>query len=428
MRVAIVGGGYAGMAAAVCLAEAGVEVCVYEAGPELGGRARRVTINDVALDNGLHILLGAYAETLRLMRLVGADPDETLARLPLQWHIHRRFSLKAPALPAPLHLAVALLRVRGAPWRERLSAARFMRTMRGARFRLDRDVTVSELLTRHSQGPAFVRHLWEPLCVAALNTPPARASAQVFLNVLRDGLAAHRTASDLLLARSDLSSLFPDPAAAFVRTRGGRVSIGHRVEAVEPQGDAMTVTARAESTPYDHVICAVAPHSAAPLLASIPELHDTVAILAAFRHQPIYSVYLQLAEPFPLPAPMLGLSGMAQWVFDRDAICGQRGLVAAVISAEGAHQAMTQDDLAREVYRELEAELGPLPPVAWHRVIAEKRASFECTVGLQRPPMRTPLARLHLAGDYVAGDYPATIEAAVRSGVAAANLVLQRQL
>src|SRR5687767_9145384 len=202
------------MAAAVTLAERGVTVTVCEGAPELGGRARRVTINEVALDNGLHILLGAYGETLRLVRLVGVDPARALTRFPLQWHIHRRFSLKAPALPAPLHLAAALLGARGAPWGERFKAARFMRAMRERNFALERDVTVGELLASHAQGPVFVRYLWAPLCVAALNTPPSRASAQVFLNVLRDGLSAQRSASDLMLARTDLSSLFPDPAAA----------------------------------------------------------------------------------------------------------------------------------------------------------------------------------------------------------------------
>ena len=121
MKVAVVGGGYAGMAAAVTLAQSGVPVTVYEAGPQLGGRARRVTVNDVALDNGLHILLGAYSETLRLMNLVAADPTQALTRLPLQWRIYRRFSMTAPRLPAPLHLIIALLTARGASWGERLA-------------------------------------------------------------------------------------------------------------------------------------------------------------------------------------------------------------------------------------------------------------------------------------------------------------------
>lgn len=428
MHVAVVGGGYAGMAAAVTLAQAGVTVTVYEAGPQLGGRARRVTVNDVALDNGLHILLGAYSETLRLMDLVGADPEQSLMRLPLQWQIHRHFSMRAPRLPAPLHLIVALLTVRGASWGERLAAMRFMRTMRTRAFRLGRDVTVSELLASHAQSPTFVQYFWEPLCIAALNTPPARASAQIFLNVLRDGFDADRTSSDLLLARHNLSALFPDPAAAYVRAHRGTVTTASTVDAIGPVENGVAITSRDATTPFDHVICAVSPHRAATLLAAFPQLGETIALLERFRYQPIYSVYLQFSAPVRLPSAMLGISGTAQWLFDRDAICGQRGLVAAVVSAEGAHQDMTQDDLARLVHHEVEAELGALPALLWHRVIAEKRATFECTVGLERPSTRTPLANLHIAGDYTASDYPATIESAVRSGIAAANQALRPQL
>ncbi|MGH8650406.1 MAG: NAD(P)-binding protein, partial [Burkholderiales bacterium] len=146
MKVAVVGGGYAGMAAAVTLAERGVPVTVFEAARTLGGRARRVEHRDLALDNGLHILLGAYTETLRLMRLVGADVERFLLRIPLTWRIHNRFSLRAVGLPAPLHLLAGLLAARGAPIAERLSAVRFLLRMRRRGYRLQRDTTVISLL------------------------------------------------------------------------------------------------------------------------------------------------------------------------------------------------------------------------------------------------------------------------------------------
>ena len=425
MNVAVIGGGYAGMAAAVSLARAGAGVTVYEAGQQLGGRARRVVIRDTALDNGCHILLGAYTETLALIERVHRAPQTAIVRLPLEWHIHGRFHLKSRALPAPFNLAAGLLTARGASWSERLAALRFMRAMQRQRYVLEHDTTVSDLLQRHAQSAAFTRHLWRPLCIAALNTPPERASAQVFLNVLRDGLGASRAASDLLLARSDLSALFPEPAAEYVRAHGGAVHAGTSVTAMKRAGSRLTLSTRGGDIDHDHVICAVSPHRAAALLATLPGLEAPVDALRAMRYQPIYSVYLQLAETCTLPAPMLGLSGMAQWVFDREALCAQRGLIAAVISAQGPHQNMTQDALAAAVFEELQHELGPLPPIVWHRVIAEKRATFECTPGLERPHTRTALSNVHLAGDYTAGDYPATLEGAVRSGIAAARQVLQ---
>jgi predicted NAD/FAD-dependent oxidoreductase len=155
---------------------------------------------------------------------------------------------------------------------------------------------------------------------------------------------------------------------------------------------------------------------------------EIAAVVGALRYQPIYSVFLQFSAPVTLPQPMLALDANSHWVFDRGAMLGQTGLVGVVISASGAHQAMTQDELAVRVHRELERELGPFPPLLWHRVIAEKRATIECAVDLARPAVRTPLRNVHLAGDYVASDYPPTIEAAVRSGIAAAKEVLRPQL
>ncbi|MGZ5136705.1 MAG: hydroxysqualene dehydroxylase HpnE, partial [Burkholderiales bacterium] len=356
---------------------------------------------------------------------VHGNASEALMRLPLDWQVHRRFRLKAAPLPTPLHLALGLLTARGASWRERFAAARFVRAMRAQQFRVAEDISVSALLAAHGQGPAFQAYFWKPLCLAALNTPPAIASARVFLNVLRDGALAHRSAGDMLLARGDLSTLFPEPAANHLRARGGRVALGSRVDALIHTRQGIGVKTQRDTHEYAHVICAASPYNAAALTASLPGLQEIAATLAQLQYQPIYSVYLQLKESVLLPAPMLALTGLAQWVFDREAICGQRGLLAAVISGKGAHQGMTQDELARKVYDELERELGPLPPVAWHRVIAEKRATFECSVGVKRPSTRTPLAQVHLAGDYTASDYPATLEAAVRSGIAAAAQVLE---
>jgi len=426
MRVAILGGGYAGMAAAVTLSGAGVPVTVFEAAGHLGGRARRIEYRGATLDNGLHILVGAYHETLRLVRLVHPDLNQVLLRLPLDWRIAHAFRLRAAPLPAPLHLAAGLLTASGASLAARLAAVRFMRALKAMSFRLPADTTVAELLESHRQDDAISRHLWRPLCVAALNTPPEQASAQVFANVLRDSFGGARANSDLLLARCDLSALFPDPAADWVRTRGGEIVLGRTVTAVSGGRGRFTVHARGEHREFTNVICALSPHRLGALIAELPQLAGIAATVARFQYQPIYSVYLQYAKRSSLPAPLVGLAGgLVHWVFDRETICGEAGRLAAVISAEGRHQDMEQDALARHVHGELAQQFGPLPEPLWSRVIAEKRATFACTPGLERPGQRTPLAGFHLAGDYVASDYPATLEAAVRSGLNCASQVLE---
>ena len=425
-RVAIIGGGYAGMAAAVTLAAQRMPVTVYEAGPVLGGRARRVEINGVKLDNGLHILIGAYRETLRLIAEVHPSPADALLRLPLDWHMHKHLHLRAPKLPAPLHLAVALLTAKGASLRESFAAVRMMRALRSANFCLLRDTTVSELLARHEQGAVLTQYLWMPLCVSALNTPPEKASAQLFLNVLRDGLNADRAGSDLLIARVDLSALFPEPAANYVRVRGGEVLTSCRVTACTPTANGFAVTTSSETRTFSHVICALPPHHVAAFLAEIDTLAETAALVQALEYQPITSVYFQFDGRVQLPSSMTGLAqGLAHWLFDRDVICGQSGLIGAVISAEGAHQELTQEALAGRVLDELKTQFGPLPPLKWQRAITEKRATFSATPGLRRPQQKTPLRNFWLAGDYTASDYPATLEAAVRSGIVCARGILE---
>jgi len=428
MNVAVIGGGYAGMAAAVTLAERGVPVTVFEAARTLGGRARRVEHRDLALDNGLHILVGAYGETLRLMRLVGANPEQLLLRLPFTWQIHDRLTLRAAGLPSPLHLLAGLMAARGAPFADRLSAARFVLRMRRRSYMLERDTTVTTLLDTHGQGGPLNRLLWRPLCISALNTPPEAASAQVFLNVLRDSLDGDRGASDLLLPRVDLTRLFPDPAAEYVRARGGAVLTGHRVTAIDERESGFSVRCADQEQPFSHVICALAPYHAEAFLIGISALAEAAEAVGRLSYQPIYSVYLHYPAERVLPAPMLGFdSGLLQWAFDRGALAGQHGVIGAVISAEGAHQDLPHEALAELVHQALQQQLGPLPEPSWYRVIAEKRATFACTPQLKRPESRTPLRHFLLAGDYVAGAYPGTIETAVRSGISAARLLLDKR-
>ena len=398
------GAGFAGMAAAVALAERGVPVTVFESGPVPGGRARRVASREIELDNGQHILIGAYAELLRLMEKVGVREHEALLRLPLELRYFDGFALRARKLPFPAGLAAGLLLCSRVPFAERISALRFMDAMRKAGFDLAQDLPVEDLLAEHRQDGALGRYVWRPLCVSALNTPPAQASARAFLVVLRDALLGGARSSDLLLPRVDLSRLFPEPAARFIQERGGELVLRTTIRSLaELQGR------------YREVILAVGPHQ---LKAIAPELAPE------YDYQPIYTCYLQYPAA-RLPFPMMGLvGGHVQWAFDRGALAGEAGRLACVISAQGAHQGLAQDDLAEACHRELAAVLPGLAPPSWTRVIAEKRATVSCTPSLRKVAFETPLHGVFLAGDYTDPDYPPTLEAAVRSGLRAANAVL----
>jgi squalene-associated FAD-dependent desaturase len=406
-RVAIVGAGYAGMAAAVRLAEAGVPVTVFESGSLPGGRARRIVSQGNELDNGQHILIGAYRDLLSLMSLVGV-PLRAVRRMPLELRYADGFSFRAFSLPAPFGLLGGLLAARGLPLRERLDALKFIHGMRKRAFRLERDIPVDELLRAQRQDGRIGHYLWQPLCVSALNTPSALASSNAFLAALRDALLGPDGSSDLVLPCIDLSKLFPEPAMDFVRERGGEVRLRSPVESIaELQKE------------YKAVIVAVGPQH---LKALLPD------VAPDYTYQPINTCYLQYAERVKLPVPMLGLAGgLVQWVFDRGALTGEKGLLAAVISAQGDHQQMTQDELADTCHRELaQAGLVAEAPV-WMRVIAEKRATITCAPGVARPGVETGIPGVWLAGDYTDPEYPPTLEAAVRSGLRAALKILTKE-
>jgi squalene-associated FAD-dependent desaturase len=422
-RVAIVGAGWAGLAAAVTLAERGILVSVFEASRHLGGRARRVEIEGMHLDNGQHILIGAYAETLRLMRAVGADPDRLFLRLPLELRMADGFHFRAAELPAPFHLVVGLLRSPGLRLRERYAALRLIAAHRRVGYRLAKDEPVASWLDRHRQPQRLCAALWHPLCTAALNTPPARASAQVFLNVLRDTIEGDRYASHLLLPRGDLGELFPLPASKFIQARGGAIHLGAAVRSIAQTADGWQLNDLPDR--YGQVILACAPQHTAALLGMLPGLAPLVESVERLAYEPIYTCYLQYPNAAALPSPMLGFSdGLAQWAFDRGVLSGHPGLIACVISGAGQHEDLSGPQLAAALHGELASAVLGLPEPLWSRVIAEKRATFSCVPGLVRPGNRTPLDGLALAGDYTASDHPATLETAMRSGVDAAHAVM----
>lgn len=431
LHVAVIGGGCAGLAAAARLAEANISVTLFEAAPQTGGRARSVYWNGQTLDNGQHILLGAYSETLSLLELAGITQSDVLLRLPLQLTMQPGFELRAcHRLPAPLHVLCGLALASGLSWHERWRAVRFMSRMRLAGFRLSRDQTLAELLEVQGQPEKLVRLLWEPICLAALNTPVAMASAQIFLNVLRDSFLQAKTDSDLLLPKQDLSRLLALPLVEFITKKQGRVETGVGIESIARSGAAFELEdSKGRMIACSHIILAVPPFRLAQLTETLPEF-KAAAGCATMSYQPICTVYLQYEAGLRLDQPMNGLTqGMGQWVFDRGQLDQQHGLLAVVISAEGRHQHLSHEQLANAIATELALAFPPLAQKLasplWHKVITEKRATFACTPGLHRPQMLSGIDGLYLAGDYVDGDYPATIEGAARSGAHAARHLIQ---
>jgi squalene-associated FAD-dependent desaturase len=296
-------------------------------------------------------------------------------------------------------------------------------------FKIIGDKTLEQYLAEHKQPAKLITMLWEPLCLAALNTPIAIASTQIFLNVLKDSfsndsLATRKKNSDFLIPRLDLSKIIANPIARYIQKNNGEIKLKSRIRHLEVEGDGFSLITRDSRTYFSHVVIAIPPARIDKLIESIPKLQNVYRQTQSYEYQPIYTIYLQYPPDFKLPSAMIGLTGtLSQWIFDRGQLCNQNGLLAVIVSASGDHQLLSQDALAFEIAREINQAFPDIPKPLWHKVIAEKRATFSCTPNLARPTNKTLQPRLYLAGDYTYADYPATIEGAIRSGITCANLI-----
>ena len=418
-RIAVVGAGWAGLAAAVQAVQQGAQVSLFEMAHQPGGRARQVQARAGVFDNGQHILIGAYSATLALMHNVGLDPNVLLLRRPLALVTPDGHGLALPpGAPVPAFVR-AVLGASGWRWPDKLALLRTALRWRRQGFACPPALTVQQLC---ASLPAAVQHdLIAPLCVAALNTPAEQASAQVFLRVLHDALFDGPGSADLLLPRVDLSSLLPTPAWRWLQAAGASCHSGHRVKQLLAHGSGWQVDGDA----FDSVVLACSPTEAARLVA--PHQPAWADCAAALHYQPIVTAYLADAR-LRLPQPMLALRAApdapAQFVFDLGSITGQTGVFAFVVSGAAAWLADGSAACGQAVLRQARASFpgafaGADDQVLRH-VSAERRATFACTPALQRPAMAIAPG-LAAAGDHVAGPYPATLEGAVRSGQAAAR-------
>jgi len=435
LKVAVIGAGWAGLAAAVRAVQAGHDVSVFETAGMPGGRARSDDDGDAATDNGQHILLGGYARTLALMRDVGVDVERALLRMPLgvTYADGGGFAL-SPGGPRLLAATGALWGARGFDAADKLSAVAMSLAWRWRGFRCPPSLTVDQLL-RRAPTARVRRRLLEPLCVAALNTPSAEASAQVFLAVMRDSLFGARDASDLLLPQRPLAQLLPLPALAWLRAHGATVHLRTRVDRLETLGRQWRVVSntgaddwRKPEALFDQAILATPATEAARLTRPLAPAWSASA--AALSHEPIVTIALS-APKRHWPAPMLALdsddsTAPAQFAFKLGDQPADADRVTLVVSAAGRWLARGSDAVAAAAIAQYRRSFAIRDDevIRLDNVRADKRATFRCTAGVVRPP-RDILPGLHAAADYVAGPYPATLEAAVQAGEAAA-LALRR--
>jgi squalene-associated FAD-dependent desaturase len=447
-EVLIIGGGFAGLAAGVALAQAGRAVRLFEQKPHLGGRASSFLDPATAsvVDNGQHLFMGCYHQTIEFLKTIG-----TLDRLRFQPSLSVQFlepdgimsALACPRLPAPWHLLAGVLRSTSFSWAEKMEILRLRRALAAGDLASSSQsqLTVDDWLKAAGQSESLRRKFWNLICIAAMNEDPGIASALLFKRVLKLALFSSAQDSRLGIARVGLSACYTDAAAQFIAARGGRAELARSVTSLLiAHGACEGVTlASGESVQAHTVVCAAPWNKFTNLLP--PDLLRSDSFftnILALRPAPIISINLWFDRSVT-DLEFAALRGSTiQWLFNKTRIFSEDGLstsssaptyLSLVLSGAHKHIGRSKDDLVATTLKELQ---GLVPgtksaKVVRALVIKERFATFSPSVGVEdmRPPARTPVRGLYLAGDWTATGLPATIEGAVKSGYTAAHEIVQ---
>ena len=440
--VVVVGAGFAGLSAAVRLAKRGARVLVLESRARLGGRATAFTDRETGelVDNGQHVLLGCYVETLKFLADIDAVGNVTLARelrVAMIDREGRRSELACPRLPSPLHLLAGIMEWPALTWTDRLSALRMAGPLRRARKELKPGATlratspgetVRAWLERNGQSARLCEMLWEPLALAALNQPIDQAAAPPFARVLAEMFGPDPNAATIVLPSTPLHLMYAEPARAFIERSGGLVRTGATAAIVVGADASVCVEAEGERWTPRAVICAV-PWFAfdSVIRGETLVLREVLDAAQRMSSSPIVTVNLWF-DRVVMDEPFIGLPGRTmQWVFDKRQVFGETASHLSLVSSGASSLGLkSNSELVASAHRELADAMSEVRAATLVRatVVREPRATFSLAPGQPaRPGTTTRVPGLFMAGDWIDTGLPATIESAVRSGHRAADLI-----
>lgn len=433
--VVIVGAGWSGLATACYLAEQNIPVTLLESAKQLGGRARKSNSRTQVLDNGQHLMLGAYSEMLALLEKIGVKEEDVFLRTPQHLklfharYLHTLIDMKLPSLPKPFNLLLGLLFCKGLSIKEKVIVLYRFDKLLKTPISEDKDTSVTEWLKDANLPTNYVLFL-NALCLAAMNTSAGIGSAKSFQNVLNETFNGEAGSTDLLIPSVNLGNVLPTPASLYLTKKQANVLYPKKVTSIKYDQNT-TLQAITDDDAFDAsaIVLATPAHITSKLLKPLDECNELCHHLDQFRYEAITTVYLRYEERCQIPENMLGLTGtLSEWVFDRR-VADQPGMIAVVISSSGKHSELEHKDLSLIIRNELAVIFPdwPNPGASW--VIREKRATFACTpeANQHRPGCNTPINNLFLSGDYLDTDslfLPATLETSIRNAKACAEEVI----
>lgn len=427
--IIVIGAGWAGLSCAYELCKAGYKVTILEAAPQIGGRARTIKYQDLLLDNGQHVGIGAYQHMRLLIRELGLQEQQLFKILPQRLIMYgdKNFSLRFANLPPPFNVLAGIMFKSHLPWTFKIQLCKFAYQIKKINFKLETDINILEFLKSYHQSTEIIKAFWEPLGIAIMSTPLHTASAQIFLNVLRQVFDASNHNSNWLLPTVDLSSILPNHLAHYLQRAGSSIECNQLAARIEihncKSGSVYTTNAEWQA---EHIVLAIPPWQAKTMLQPLPELQANYSALNFFKFEAITTIYYIFDQPIQLPYPLSGiLNATCQWVFDRK-VTGQPNILSAIITGQDRVNNSVRSNLQKDVFQEILRHFPWLPEPISCKLICEKRAAFSCDVAIQqhRPSPSTAIKNLWLCGDYLQTGLPATLEGALLSGKNTAEALL----
>jgi squalene-associated FAD-dependent desaturase len=430
-RVAVVGGGLAGLAAGCALAGSGFRVTIFERRPYLGGRASSYQHPGTGevVDNCQHVLLGCCTNLIQFYKRLGVENK-------IRWYDRLTFLepggrasvIASSKLPAPFHNAPAFLRAACLDLSDKLGIGMAMAALASAVPR-DSGETFLTWLRRHAQTKQAIERFWKPVLVSALNEELDRMSVPYAAQVVRESFLKSSTAGRMGVPTVPLTELY-GVAGDYIASRGGEIRFRSSVESFLPGPDDVKLLVSGEQMSFDFVVFGVPFDALSRILPQAPAAEPLRKALARFESSPITGIHLWFDRQITDLDHAVLLDRTIQWMFHKSKLLGRNENGSYVELVVSSSKTLVEKSRA-EIIELGFAELREFFPGAREAnlvkstVIKEIHATHSPLPGVDayRPGSKTVWPRVFLAGDWTATGWPATMEGAVRSGYIAAESV-----